>query len=202
MAQHKSLPREVLISSLHDIEAVRFGDIELKSGIISPIYIDLRILISHPRILMMVADSLIDILSTLEFQRVAAIPYTALPIGTAVSLKANWPMIYLRREGKQHGIQRNIEGDFSPGEVVAVIDDVITTGKSKLETIAPLEAAGLTIRDIVVVVDRGQGSAEEVTSMGYRLHSVLHLDTVLDVLRSQERIDETTYLRCRAFLSE
>jgi uridine monophosphate synthetase len=194
--------RRQLIVALHDIGAVRFGEFKLKSGIISPIYVDLRILISHPSTLGLVADALIEELKPLSFQRIAAIPYSALPIATAVSLKADLPLIYPRREEKGYGTRRRIEGEFEAGETAVVIDDVITTGDSKLEAIAPLEAAGLILKDIAVVVDRGQGGAREMGDRGYRLHSVLHLEEILGELHVQGLIDEAGYSQSLAFLAE
>ncbi len=202
MIQVRSSTHKELIAALYDIGAVRFGEFKLKSGSISPIYVDLRILISHPRVLGLVADALIEELTPLSFQRIAAIPYSALPIATAVSLKADWPLLYPRREEKGHGTRRRVEGEFEAGEIVVVIDDVITTGASKLEAIAPLEAAGLIVKDIVVVVDRGQAGAKEMDAKGYHLHSVLHLETILSTLRVQHLIDEATYTRSLGLAAE
>ena len=120
--------------------------------------------------------------------RLAAIPYAALPIGTAVALELDLPLIYPRKEVKAHGTARQIEGEFRPGDRAVVLDDLITTGGSKLAAIEPLEAAGLEVQDVVVLIDREQGGREELEAAGYRLHAVLRLSEMLDVLVEAGRI--------------
>ena len=80
----------------------------------------------------------------------------------ALALEMGCPLIYPRREAKAHGTRRAIEGSFEPGETTLLVDDLITRGDSKLEATVPLEAAGLEVRDILVLIDREQGGLEEV----------------------------------------
>src|SRR5512134_2764823 len=134
-----------LIDDLYAIQALKFGEFKLKSGALSPFYVDLRVIISHPPILQAVARCILDLLAPLQFQRVAGIPYAGLPIATAVSLAGNFPMIYARKEAKDYGTKRVIEGKFSPGDTVVLIDDVITDGASKFEAAEPLLQAGLVV---------------------------------------------------------
>jgi uridine monophosphate synthetase len=175
-------PRTALILDLAQVGAVRFGQFTLKSGKVSPIYIDLRLLASHPDLLRRAAVAYAGLLRGLDFARIAAIPYAALPIGTAVALHTGRPLIYPRKEVKGYGTRRAIEGRFQAGERVVVLDDLITTGGSKIEAIAPLEQAGLEVRDIVVLIDRESGGFEALQEAGYRLHAVLTLRQILDTL--------------------
>jgi len=184
-AQHQ------LVLDLARIGAVKFGQFTLKSGKISPIYIDLRVLASHPEVLARAAAVYAALLQNLTFDRLAAIPYAALPIGTAVALQTGRPLIYPRKEVKEYGTRRAVEGVFTPGERVVVLDDLITTGDSKIEAIQPLQEAGLHVQDIVVLIDRQSGGREELERQGYRLHAALTLRQILDVL-TQERIIEDT----------
>jgi len=103
-------PLAALADRLLDAGCVKFGQFTLKSGLQSPIYLDLRQLISSPALLAQVAAAYVDLLSGLEFDRLAALPYAALPIGAAVSLRGGWPMIYPRREAKSYGTGVEIEG--------------------------------------------------------------------------------------------
>ena len=119
---------------------VRLGQFTLKSGL-SP-SIDLRQLISDPSRLADAGNAYVKLLRDLPFDRLAALPYAALPIATAISLAGGWPMIYPRGEAKAYGTGAEIEG-ASPGERAVVIDDLATTGGSKFEAIEKLTAAGL-----------------------------------------------------------
>jgi uridine monophosphate synthetase len=181
---------EELILDLARIGAVRLGQFTLRSGKTSPIYIDLRLLASHPDVLQNVASAYADLLQGLTFDRVAGIPYAALPIGTAVALQTGSPLIYPRKEAKSYGTRRAIEGVFEAGERVVVLDDLITTGGSKMEAIAPLEEAGLVVEDVVVLIDRESGGREELARQGYRLHAVFTLRRALDVLVAHGEISE------------
>ena len=183
-------PYTALILDLARIDAVRFGEFTLKSGKQSPVYIDLRLLASHPTVLNRVAAAYDRILQDITYDRIAAIPYAALPIGTAVALQNGRPLIYPRKEVKRYGTRRAIEGLFEPGERAVVLDDLITNGESKIEAIAPLKEAGLDVRDVVVLIDRQGGGREILARRGYRLHAVLTLAQIIDVLVAQGCISE------------
>jgi uridine monophosphate synthetase len=181
---------EKIALGLFDLGAVRFGSFTLKSGSVSPIYIDLRLLVSDPRLMSLVAKAMAAILAGLRFDRLAAIPYGGLPIGQAAALAAGVPLIYPRREAKDYGTKKLIEGTYAPGETVVVVDDLVTTGGSKLEVIAPLTEAGLRASEVLVLVDREQGGRAELAARGLRLHAVLTLSTLLDILVRNRRITD------------
>ncbi len=171
----------MLIQELHKIGAIQHGDFTLKSGVKSPIYIDLRLIISYPKLLAEVAFLMWEKIAGSQFDRVCGVPYTALPIATALSVQQNLPMVMRRKEAKNYGTKKIIEGAFESGQNCLVIEDLITSGMSIFETINPLEEVGLKVTDIVVVLDRQQGGRERVEEKGYRLHSLFTLSELLEV---------------------
>lgn len=171
-----------LISSLASAGVVKTGSFILKSGITSPVYVDLRVVVAYPELLREIARAYARKLPRLEFDVLAALPYAAMPIGTALSLESGFPMVYPRKERKGYGTDKLVEGLFQPGDTGLVIDDVITDGGAKLEGITALRDAGLVVRDILVLVDREQGGRERLAAEGYRLHSVMTLAEIVETL--------------------
>ncbi len=169
-----------LIKNLYQAGVFRKGRFRLKSGRISNYYIDMRILVSSPFLLKEVAKAYVEVLRNLEFDRLAAVPYAALPIVSAISVVGGYPFIYTRKEKKDYGTKKLIEGEYRKGEKVVIIDDVITTGASKLEVIELLEKEGLIVKDVVVFVDREEGGREELEREGYRLWRVFGVSDILN----------------------
>ena len=167
---------------------VQFGQFTLKSGLLSPIYIDLRRLTGYPDLLRQVAQAYLVLLRRLSFDRLAGLPYAALPIATAVSLLSGWPLVYPRKEVKSYGTHAEIEGVYQTGERVVVIDDLTTTGGSKFEAIDKLKAADLKVEDIVVLIDRQSGAAESLAHAGYRLHAVFTLKQLIGYWQGSGKI--------------
>jgi uridine monophosphate synthetase len=136
-----------LADGLLSAGCIKFGDFTLKAGLKSPIYIDLRQIISHPILLVEVSQAYLPLISNFSFDRLAGLPYAAIPIATAISIAGNYPMIYPRKEAKSYGTKAEIEGEYHAGETVVVMDDLATTGGSKFEAIEKLTGAGLVEKD-------------------------------------------------------
>jgi uridine monophosphate synthetase len=189
-----------LIIGLANLGAVKFGDFTLASGTQSPIYIDLRLLVSRPRLLAQAAELYATLLANLTFDRIAGVPYAALPIGTAVALAADVPLIYPRKEAKAHGLGKDIEGIWQPGERIVIIEDLITKAGSILQSVERFRAVGLIVEDAIVLIDREQGGKANLAAAGVTGHSVLTITEVMDVLVDAGHLTEEKRQAVLAFL--
>lgn len=190
-----------LADELLSAGCIKFGEFTLKSGLKSPIYIDLRQIISHPTLLAEIAQAYLPLLSNLQFSRIAGLPYAAIPIATAISLAGNYPMIYPRKEAKAYGTKAEIEGEYHAGETVVVIDDLATTGGSKFEAIEKLTAVGLVVKDVVVLVDRQSGAKESLEQAGYSMHAVLTISQLLDYWEKNGKVEKDKIEQTKKFLA-
>jgi len=189
--------------------AVKFGAFRLKlhetkpDAPLSPMYFDLRVLQSFPDALDAMVAALAEMIAGrgLEFDRYAGIPMAATPLVAVLVHVTRVPML-TPREAKTHGAGGTIDGAFAPGETVLVIDDLVTHADSKLEAIRVLEANGLRVRDVAVLVDREQGGAGQLEAAGYQLHAAVTLGQLLDYWRASGGIDEEMYRRAREYTAQ
>ena len=182
--------------------AVKFGAFRLKlhetqpDAPLSPMYVDLRVLRSFPDALDAAVAALQELIETrgLVFTRYADVPMAATPLVAVLSHITRIPMI-TPRETKTHGAGGSINGAFTPGETVVVIDDVVTHAESKLEAIRTLEANGLVAHDVVVLVDREQGGPAAIAAAGYRLSAAVKISDLLAYWHETGGITENDYQR-------
>ncbi|KAM7286484.1 uridine 5'-monophosphate synthase isoform X3 [Ixodes scapularis] len=146
-----------LICKLVDAGGIKFGSFTLKSGITSPIYVDLRMCVSHPKLL-------------------------------CVSMKTSLPMVMRRKEAKSYGTKQIIEGNYKAGQKCVVIEDIVSSGSSIIETAQALTAAGLVVTDAVVFLDREQGGSENLLQWNIKTHSIFKITDILDRLLATNRI--------------
>jgi len=186
-------PHTDLILQLYDLGCIMFGEYLQASGATFPYYVDLRKIISNPQIFDKIIAAYAEILSDLQFDRIAGIPYGSLPTATGLALRMNYPMIFPRKEVKAHGTRRMVEGHFHPGETVVVVDDILISGKSVMEGAGKLQSTGLKVQDIVVLIDHEQGVKDRLKQHGYQGYSVLTISEIAETLYVTNRIDSQQY---------
>ena len=191
-----------LADNLLDAGCIKFGSFILKSGLQSPIYIDLRQIITYPKLLEKIGAAYLPLLKDLKFDRIAGLPYAAIPIATAISLAGNYPMIYPRKEAKSYGTKAEIEGEYHTGETVVIIDDLATTGGSKFEAIEKLTGAGLLVKDVVVLIDRQSGAKESLAQAGYFMHAVLTISQLLEYWEKMGKVGKDKIEETKQFLKQ
>eukprot|EP00761_Pharyngomonas_kirbyi_P001475 gb/GECH01001479.1/.p1 GENE.gb/GECH01001479.1/~~gb/GECH01001479.1/.p1 ORF type:complete len:481 (+),score=119.62 gb/GECH01001479.1/:1-1443(+) len=196
-----------VVEELFDIGAIKFGDFTLKSGIKSPFYIDLRVTITKPSLLRNISDIMWNtIISKLQKQKkidyLCGVPYAALPVATWLSVEKNQPMLIKRKEAKEHGTKKLIEGDFKTGESCIIIEDVVTSGTSVIETNEALKKVGLKVHDVAVLIDREQGGHEVLEAQGLQLHALFTIKQITQILVERNRIDKTTFYRIAEWVRE
>lgn len=179
---------------------IKFGRFTLKSGIESPFYVDLRPLASDPKILKNLANYLLDMLPLDNFDLICGVPYAALPMATAMSLESYIPLIIKRKEAKEYGTKKMIEGIYQKGQNCLLVEDVITSGKSLIETIAEIEQEDIKVADIVVVLDREQGGKQLLESRGYRVHTLFNISEVCNILQENGDLCDDEVQRINDFL--
>ncbi|OGM22502.1 hypothetical protein A2863_02980 [Candidatus Woesebacteria bacterium RIFCSPHIGHO2_01_FULL_38_9b] len=168
---------------------------------LSPFYINLRLLQSHPETAKLEAvTSLIELSDGLEFNRITAVPRAADPLVSSMADRTGWSQITPRTENKDHGLEVGIDGVYEPGDTVLVVDDLITTAASKLEMIKVLKSKGLVVRDVVVVFDREQGGEQELAEKGYNLHAALEIKPTLQYYSRVGRITQEQLVKVLAYL--
>jgi orotate phosphoribosyltransferase/uridine monophosphate synthetase len=199
-----------LAETLWKLGAVQFGSFTLgRTTVDSPVYINLRLLISHPTALWRAAHIVWDELQTLQsmlhpqlqpFDLVAGVPFGGLHIASAFSLTAKVPMIYLHPRPDDLG--SDIEGIYHPNQRALIMDDLLAGGGSILETALQLTEGGLIVRDAVVLLDRQQGGRRRLEEQGINLVSLLTLEVLMNYLMSNGKITETWYRKTMEFLDQ
>ncbi|XP_010133045.1 PREDICTED: uridine 5'-monophosphate synthase, partial [Buceros rhinoceros silvestris] len=136
----------------------------------------------------------------LRYDCVCGVPYTALPLATVICAEHRVPMLVRRKEAKDHGTKRLVEGTINPGETCLIIEDVVTSGSSVLETAEVLRKEGLKVTDAVVLLDREQGGKAVLEERGIHLHAVCTLSGLLEVLQQQGEVAAEMVEKVKEFI--
>ena len=199
--------KQDLSVALLEIGAVKFGEFRLKlheknpTAPLSPIYVDLRLLRSFPKAFHLAIATYESLINGPREDLLADIPTAATPFVGALAYTLEWPMVSPRLGMKSHGTQQYIEGAYASGQSVLLIDDLITKAESKFDAIGVLEGGGLRVARVVVLVDREQGGAAELSSRGYGFRAAMTLSELLNFYRTHGLVTESDYSRTIAYLS-
>jgi len=194
MSQVSNEAKRNVALSLHKYGILQFGEFKLKSGIISPFYIDMRIVQSFPEALHSIAAIYAELLKELpEDILLAGIPEAGIPLATAVGYETNRPLIQPRAKVKEHGKGKLIEGEWKPGDKVAIIDDLVAKGDSKLEAIDRFKECGLEVVGFYHLFDRVIGGKQIVEKAGYKLEAAMTITEALTILLEENKISQAQY---------
>ncbi|WP_317168653.1 orotate phosphoribosyltransferase [Blattabacterium cuenoti] len=194
--------KEQFVLTIYNLGIMKFGNFTLKSGYSSPIYIDFRPIASKPNLLIKLSDLLLHTISYYNFELICGVPYAALPIATTLSIRYNIPLIIKRKENKGYGTQKMIEGIYKKGQNCLLIEDVITSGESLLNTAEGLKKEGLVIQNILSILDREQGGIENITNKGFKINTLFKIGEVINILDKQKLFKQQEIYYINKFLKQ
>jgi orotate phosphoribosyltransferase len=196
MIEHRREEVEELGRILLKTSGLRFGTFKLSSGTLSPYYVDLRLILSDPEAFKRVIEFYSDRLrgSLLERStRLAGIPTAGIAYAAVLAFNHGKPFLYVRREAKEYGGRRKIEGLLFPGDRVLLLDDVVTSGSNLLNAVDAIRAEGGIVEDAVVLLDRQQGGVRNLKKVGVRLHCFATISEVCRVLLTKGAIEDSQF---------
>jgi orotate phosphoribosyltransferase len=162
------------------------GDFVLRSGRRSRWYLDKYRFETQPALLRELGERLAALAAEVEpgAQRLAGPALGAVALAASASMASGLPFIIVRGETKEHGTANRIEGVLAPGELVCLVEDVVTSGGALAESVATLREAGLTVRNALCVVDREEGGADALARLGVRLRPLYRGSDLLEAGKS------------------
>lgn len=182
---------EKVAAAMFESGLLKFGEFTLKSGLVSPFYIDLRQAQSFPDTFATIIDAYSEMLAdTDDSVYIAGVPEAATPLAAALGYKLHRALLQPRKVVKDHGTKSSVEGSYKPGDQVVLVDDLITKGDSKLEAIAQVEDAGLVINKFIVLIDREQGGLAMIRQKGYTIEAAFGITSLIESLFNQKKIDQ------------
>lgn len=157
-----------LSEALKSCGALQFGEFTLASGAKSDYYIDIKKASTNPEVLRLIARLMAQKMRDegIDADRIAGVVLGSVPLATALALETGTPYVMIRKEKKDHGTGKLIEGDLNAGDRVLVVEDVITTAGSSIKAIGTLREAGADVKYVISVIDREGGGAENLAEAG------------------------------------
>lgn len=175
------MKKETLIQQLKECGAIKFGRFVLTSGAISDYYIDIKKASTDPKILKIIAQEMSSY--TKGYDLLAGMELGAVPLVVAVSLETQIPYVIIRKEKREHGTGKQIEGGDVKGKSVLIIEDVTTSGGSVIKTIHILRENNAEVEKALVVVDREAGTREKLKKLEVEF---IPLVSVSEILKNKQ----------------
>ena len=179
---------------LYEKKIIRFGDFTLASGKKSPYYIDLRLVPSYPIYYRKMIKGLQNIIAEdvgfENFHSLVSVPTGGLVVAASLAIEIVKPIIYVRKEAKEHGTGKAVEGVTCQDMKLLMIEDVVTSGGSVINAIKSIKDEKMTVTDAYAVVDRMEGATEALQAEGVKLHSLLTIKQIAESLFEQKLITE------------
>ncbi len=179
---------------LFENKILRFGDFTLASGKKSPYYIDLRLVASYPhqfrKMIKNLQNLISDELGLDSFESIVSVPTGGLVIASALAIETVKPLMYVRNKPKDYGTTKSIEGKFSEGTKVVMIDDVATTGGSVINAIKILKEENIIIKDAYVIVNRSEGAEQALKEQGVKIHQIADMREMTEILHKEGKISD------------
>jgi len=186
--------------------AIKFGDYILASGKKSPYYIDLRQTISSPITMDWIGNALtrivINEIGKDKIDKILGVPTAGVPFATVVSQKLAIPLIYYRQARKEHGVRKKIEGILDRNDRVLIIDDLITTGESVIESAEVVRDQGGVVNELVVLLDREQGGKERLRSSRIEPHVLFKISDAMEWLHTVGLIEDKIFDTVKSYIKE
>jgi orotate phosphoribosyltransferase len=186
--------------------AIKFGDYILASGKKSPYYIDLRLTISSPITMDWIGNALtrivINEIGKDKIDKILGVPTAGVPFATVVSQKLAIPLIYYRQARKEHGVRKKIEGILDRNDRVLIIDDLITTGESVIESAEVVREQGGVVNELVVLLDREQGGKERLRSSRIEPHVLFKISDAMEWLHTVGLIEDKIFDTVKRYIKE
>jgi orotate phosphoribosyltransferase len=179
------------LGSLLVERALLEGDFVLRSGKRSSWYLDKYRFETEPELLGALGDRLAEAVRAFEPDavRLAGPALGAVALAASASLTSGLPFIIVRGETKEYGTAKRIEGSYEPGELVCVLEDVVTTGGALVQAVAALRDERLVVRTAVCVVDREEGGSDALARLGVRLRALFRADELLAMRKTAAKRD-------------
>ena len=188
------IPKERMANILFKLDAIKFGVYKLTSGKASPYYIDLRVIPSFPDAFREICESyaqyITNQIGNQSFDRIAAIPLAGIPFASQIAYNLKKPFLYVRKGIRLHGRERRVEGILVSGNKVLLIDDLLTTGLTLKKASDAVRAEGGIVTEAIVFLDREEGGRQLLEKNGIKLHSLLKISEIANILFEMGAIDQ------------